>query len=225
MSTPRSVHPHIRGAYRLYPAGTSAAFGSSPHTWGILSLRPRHLCQQRFIPTYVGHTPARCGGGLWPPVHPHLRGAYLASRMHTSTVFGSSPPTWGIPYRLHMDHLKLRFIPTYVGHTSGWGCQRGGHPVHPHLRGAYGGGPGEALSDVRFIPTYVGHTGFTHFSSLPPSVHPHLRGAYAASPPALRPGPVHPHLRGAYMMGLGEALNGYGSSPPTWGIRGLLPSP
>ena len=72
----------------------------------------------------------------------------------------------------------LRFIPTYVGHTSPCVMQFGIHSVHPHLRGAYvgGAGVGAALfgsspptwgiqkskplgqTQGRFIPTYVGHT-------------------------------------------------------------------
>ena len=30
--------------------------GSSPPTWGILVHNPGHLPENRFIPTYVGHT-------------------------------------------------------------------------------------------------------------------------------------------------------------------------
>ena len=92
-----AVHPHIRGAY---PGGNHAflrAFGSSPHTWGILNPFRRILAAHRFIPTYVGHTQAMPGLFCWMPVHPHIRGAY---------------------YRLRVegDYFR-RFIPTYVGHT------------------------------------------------------------------------------------------------------------
>lgn len=33
--SPRTVHPHIRGAYSYSPLCSTSAPGSSPHTWGI----------------------------------------------------------------------------------------------------------------------------------------------------------------------------------------------
>ena len=152
--------------------------GSSPHTWGIHRIEPECQLQDRFIPTYVGHTKPAPPSSLPTAVHPHIRGAYWIHSFfvppsvgsspptwgirsvsaRSSARSGSSPPTWGILSELGPEHWKIRFIPTYVGHTSeirrtglqefgsspptwgipsGWGCHSCGHPVHPHLRGAY----------------------------------------------------------------------------------------
>lgn len=56
MSTPRSVHPHIRGAYVVHIRQLFRRDGSSPHTWGIPDIQPKQRSNVRFIPTYVGHT-------------------------------------------------------------------------------------------------------------------------------------------------------------------------
>ena len=51
-----SVHPHIRGAYRVVIDFQVVPNGSSPHTWGIHTGREANPGTDRFIPTYVGHT-------------------------------------------------------------------------------------------------------------------------------------------------------------------------
>ena len=216
---PLPVHPHIRGAYLKQEFDTVCNDGSSPHTWGI---RPRSSpvsAACRFIPTYVGHTPAPLSSPFPPAVHPHIRGAYGVVLDQVDLDLGSSPHTWGIrgrrcniccPGPVH-PHIRGAYV-----------CGRSGRfpprPVHPHIRGAYepafffsssrsGSSPhtwgiqrlqistGQLL---RFIPTYVGHT-------------------RAGSPPILRR-TVHPHIRGAYSgSGKSRSLKN-GSSPHTWGI-------
>ena len=152
-------------------------------------------------------------------VHPHLRGAYSSRRDTTSPLIGSSPHTWGIPARSRACPRSLRFIPTYVGHTSFAQFFQTLTPVHPHLRGAYssrragyvsphGSSPPtwgirrrerSRAGQPRFIPTYVGHTGRS--GSVPSTT------------------PVHPHLRGAYSSIAASYSVRNGSSPPTWGIH------
>ena len=155
---PRSVHPHIRGAYVIFPRGLVPCHGSSPHTWGIRPMQSGSPSSSRFIPTYVGHTisPVRCAR-RWT-VHPHIRGAYI------DRVGGGNSPR--------------RFIPTYVGHTAQDVYPDEAKSVHPHIRGAYtlqvhsrwtyfGSSPHTwgiqgfrrcGRKNGRFIPTYVGHT-------------------------------------------------------------------
>ena len=94
--TSEPVHPHIRGAYRAFCPARRCDRGSSPHTWGILLFVGNRTVQDRFIPTYVGHTwtaASRCR--LWP-VHPHIRGAYVRRSPAAYRPCGSSPHTWGI---------------------------------------------------------------------------------------------------------------------------------
>ena len=153
-----TVHPHLRGAYKLSRTSTSSPHGSSPHTWGIRM----HPCRQPSPLT----------------VHPHIRGAYHSLIKFQPLSCGSSPHTWGIHKHHGFHSNRLRFIPTYVGHTRAGDFLLGRWAVHPHIRGAYAGG-GDASGvrlgssphtwgirgDVtpkifprRFIPTYVGHT-------------------------------------------------------------------
>ena len=133
-------------------------------------------------------------------------------------IGGSSPHTWGIPKRHSRGGCRLRFIPTYVGHTHANNPAISRCTVHPHIREAYPGPLGAAVAGRgssphtwgiqlpgahfvrrdRFIPTYVGHTVCIAPNQFFKSVHPHIRGAYItlASPKV----PVT------------------GSSPHTWGI-------
>ena len=71
--------------------------GSSPHTWGIRLAVRAHFVEDRFIPTYVGHTRRRSVRAWASAVHPHIRGAYALGGVAKIT--------------------DARFIPTYVGHT------------------------------------------------------------------------------------------------------------
>ena len=135
------------------------------------------------------------------------------------TSVGSSPHTWGILVAQSADGLEVRFIPTYVGHTSAPGTAPKGCPVHPHIRGAYVCG-----RSGRFPPR---------------PVHPHIRGAYIPSAGAYhRPPGSSPHTWGirpsfSIMWGIFRFIPTYvghtentisfmldvpGSSPHTWGI-------
>ena len=157
-----SVHPHIRGAYRKFLEPPRQYCGSSPHTWGILSMMPLAVKAHRFIPTYVGHTfcfPVRPAGET---VHPHLRGAYGLQNTAPShcqrfipTYVGHTDPPASPPLP---PICSLRFIPTYVGHTL---------PMLKPLLMPCGSSP----------PTW-GIPRACPFLWPPPTVHPHLRGAY-----------------------------------------------
>ena len=167
-----TVHPHIRGAYFCSHFTQAAFSGSSPHTWGIPHAPFPGVYPRRFIPTYVGHTSACCGVGWLDPVHPHIRGAY---NMHIATTkgrCGSSPHTWGIQAALRAATEAMRFIPTYVGHTSTQLSWCFGFSVHPHIRGAYPDGALYSWNHSGSSPhTWGIHwtavrkmAGFSHFS-------------------------------------------------------------
>ena len=193
--------------------------GSSPHTWGIPAIGQVVVQRYRFIPTYVGHTSRRIVRFASYPVHPHIRGAYLAGSMKSPTKHGSSPHTWGIPAPARPRCPGTRFIPTHVGHTSSEHLPARLSPVHPHTRGAYGQNEVFDVPEGRFIPTHVGHTIGKSLRLCWHPVHPHTRGAYADSQQEVRlhirfipthvghtwgrryrwqTTSVHPHTRGAY---------------------------
>ena len=174
----QTVHPHIRGAYPSRTNSRPSGFGSSPHTWGIRIHYSFPVNYQRFIPTYVGHTPGPTRSPVSHTVHPHIRGAYWYTSASFSASTGSSPHTWGIRRICPFAASRLRFIPTYVGHTGSGTPALSRYAVHPHIRGAYALGTTGVLGKIgssphtwgirsyslaasavmRFIPTYVGHT-------------------------------------------------------------------
>ncbi len=193
--------------------------GSSPHTWGIrLPDLPRRWLP-RFIPTYVGHT--SFSGPVTPesPVHPHIRGAYLFGPDFQTLLVGSSPHTWGILVHLSGPGEKLRFIPTYVGHTATSRTLLANFSVHPHIRGAYVRGGRGGNNIFGSSPHTWGIRYFSFIRSLVGSgSSPHTWGILKTKrmiqnenrfiptyvghtwPLTLRRGkkPVHPHIRGAY---------------------------
>ena len=134
---PLPVHPHIRGAYEGSRGVSPAHGGSSPHTWGIHHDYRGNTGAYRFIPTYVGHTASSAGTENTITVHPHIRGAYRAIDKQQAGLDGSSPHTWGIRILAYLRRAKVRFIPTYVGHTASLSPMLVHLPVHPHIRGAY----------------------------------------------------------------------------------------
>ena len=213
------VHPHIRGAYAANVEDGGTCNGSSPHTWGIRTEDNFVDEIARFIPTYVGHTPAQ--------------------RLPRQRPRGSSPHTWGIQRRIAESLAVARFIPTYVGHTLGFFhfylLHSGSSPHTWGIRPAQMGGQ----CARGFIPTYVGHTDCRAIKGNHSSVHPHIRGAYitnslimmddSGSSPhtwgihsaVIQGGQrntVHPHIRGAYVIGPATNRPEHGSSPHTWGI-------
>ena len=71
-------------------------------------------------------------------VHPHICGAHTNIFPLRNGIDGSSPHAWGLHRQRQESDVRHRFIPTYVGFTTG--IRRG----HTKMS--------------RFIPTYVGFT-------------------------------------------------------------------
>ena len=113
-----TVHPHGRGEYSTFHAGSAQGDGSSPRAWGI---RRHHF-----------------GAVGQKPVHPHGRGEYFDRKPYNcagkrfiptgvgNTFFrvfarntdnGSSPRAWGIRKQGALEHRA--------------------NSVHPHGRGEY----------------------------------------------------------------------------------------
>ena len=165
----------------------------------------------------MGFTPPCCSHGQRSAVHPHVRGVYgllkggLVIPIPTHVGFtipnghagcgktGPSPHAWGLRGIQARRHPPLRFIPTCVGFTFVPASEPLMVPVHPHIRGVYGGG-GAGRQDIhRSIPTYVGFTTTERPPRESGSVHPHIRGVYSTSP-------------------LVTCIN-VGPSPHTWGLQ------
>ncbi len=173
-----TVHPHARGEHRPTLMRRSALGGSSPRTWGTLSVVVVFHLRFRFIPTHVGNTREKKTPITQSTVHPHARGEHRTMNPRPEVYRGSSPRTWGT-LALVRGHLVLvRFIPTHVGNTlrAPWSILP--ITVHPHARGEHARQSRVAESKPRFIPTHVGNTQRHRTEQHLASVHPHARGEH-----------------------------------------------
>ena len=147
----------------------------------------------------MGNTAERTVFGLSKSVHPHVRGEYGAARQPAPVRYGSPPRAWGIRLSIPLRPHHTRFTPTCVGNTSPPAGDFRMQPVHPHVRGEYGGrwgyfrnrngSPPRAWGILhsshfhatrhRFTPTCVGNTVINSAILSTISVHPHVRGEYA----------------------------------------------
>ena len=73
-STRATVHPHVHGERGRTHHETAGRFGSSPRTWGTLSIPPSVDDRVRFIPTYMGNARATSHNLPSTTVHPHVHG-------------------------------------------------------------------------------------------------------------------------------------------------------
>ena len=132
------------------------------------------------------------------PVHPHVRGEYVAAGVGQGCVGGSPPRAWGIRGGAFCSRRAYRFTPTCVGNTLSEIGAKVNKSVHPHVRGEYpttkdnedndNGSPPRAwgirfrlpvaVTSDRFTPTCVGNTGWLAMRALRMAVHPHVRGEY-----------------------------------------------
>ncbi len=71
----------------------------------------------RFIPTYMGNAQDGPDYDGRRPVHPHVHGERWIDTNTPLYDDGSSPRTWGTPYRVREENPKRRFIPTYMGNA------------------------------------------------------------------------------------------------------------
>ena len=137
-----TVHPHMRGDSLVPFRDSENPHGSPPHAWGQLyPVLPRfhHL---GFTPTCVGTARERMPSASTGMVHPHMRGDSASNQAHNTTASGSPPHAWGQPLPEILWGVFVGFTPTCVGTAkeSRTGCPIG--PVHPHMRGDSGYGPG-----------------------------------------------------------------------------------
>src|SRR5699024_7824067 len=73
----KPVHPHVRGAWRTCDSHTTTSPGPSPRAWGLAPCFLFAELDLRSIPTCVGLGTACRPARSRPPVHPHVRGAWL----------------------------------------------------------------------------------------------------------------------------------------------------
>ena len=131
------VHPRVCGEHinQLQPALT--LFGSSPRMWGTLWDAPQIVVRYRFIPAYVGNTTRGQSCKKTAPVHPRVCGEHGKELMYSTAAHGSSPRMWGTLYVFLRPYPDRRFIPAYVGNTSGLARLMQRLTVHPRVCGEH----------------------------------------------------------------------------------------
>ena len=213
------VHPHVGGEHGLPTRYHARPNGSSPRGWGTRLDGLGGGAVFRFIPTWVGNTPASLNNPWMAPVHPHVGGEHGSHRVGDVAATGSSPRGWGTRDLIVLGEHRLRFIPTWVGNTIWASRTLFFRTVHPHVGGehvepfgrvvvAVGSSPrgwGTRVLPlpyshlIRFIPTWVGNTFKVRLFYRFPS--------------------VHPHVGGEHFFACDWFWHGYGSSPRGWGTR------
>ena len=113
----KAVHPHMRGEYKVLDKIAVLDIGSPPHAWGIRDSQTSGYQWFRFTPTCVGNTCTASARSSSLPVHPHMRGEYLAICGISEYHAGSPPHAWGILIELPQEVEDERFTPTCVGNT------------------------------------------------------------------------------------------------------------
>ena len=89
------VHPHGRGEQNAIYTGLNKIGGSSPRTWGTVTVEGEPVNSYRFIPTDVGNRSPEASHKITRPVHPHGRGEQEYPNRLPTPPPGSSPRTWG----------------------------------------------------------------------------------------------------------------------------------
>ena len=191
--------------------------GSSPRVWGTPLTVIRPTPSERFIPTCVGNTCPPASQSHTVPVHPHVCGEHMFSRVQLPINIGSSPRVWGTHTAFDAQRQPERFIPTCVGNTVVTTLIQTQTTVHPHVCGEHTewilkidwgsgssprvwgtlSGPRSRSGPSRFIPTCVGNTLLLPKKTPLSSVHPHVCGE---------------HWRSSH-----RARASSGSSPRVWG--------
>src|SRR5699024_1200734 len=111
----KPVHPHVRGAWRTCDSNTTTSPGPSPRAWGLAPCFLFAELDLRSIPTCGGLGTAGRPARPRPPVHPHVRGAWLDVAVPLAHGRGPSPRAWGLGANAQELYGVCRSIPTCVG--------------------------------------------------------------------------------------------------------------
>ena len=157
-SSPRSVHPRVRGEHALLPVFAETVNGPSPRArgtpWRALqqqTRRPVHprvrgehpnICE-RYAKIFGPSPRARgtlvllCNTGRNYTVHPRVRGEHDLSLTPDESAFGPSPRARGTRAWPLAQLRVLRSIPACAGNTPLAAPTCGPASVHPRVRGEH----------------------------------------------------------------------------------------
>ena len=110
-------HPRSRGEYGFDHPALPSAWGSSPLSRGIQHSRRLLGYLGGIIPALAGNTWTSRDRSNPRRDHPRSRGEYCLRALTTSSGYGSSPLSRGIPRRHHVRANPQGIIPALAGNT------------------------------------------------------------------------------------------------------------
>ena len=143
------VHPHAHGELSFLCFFALKLNGSSPRSWGTLTIIIFLINIYRFIPTLMGNSLLQNIGAEHDSAHPHAHGELVRERVLLSQRTGSSPRSWGTPLHSDADKRKSRFIPTLMGNSLAVHALTWLFTVHPHAHG-------ELVYRLRYVLGVIG---------------------------------------------------------------------
>ncbi len=135
VSTPRPVHPRMRGERGRPIDQETAIDGSSPHARGTHGSGGLGRGNSRFIPACAGNATARSIDFSNLTVHPRMRGERAILVVRAMWATGSSPHARGTHAAYLFDTARKRFIPACAGNAGALLGTSQPEAVHPRMRG------------------------------------------------------------------------------------------
>ena len=111
--------------------------GSSPLARGLHARLHVDRAVHRIIPARAGFTPQAPTTPRSPTDHPRSRGVYVATPVHFTAGFGSSPLARGLPEERGLEARDGGIIPARAGFTLSMPRRTPRRPDHPRSRGVY----------------------------------------------------------------------------------------
>ena len=150
----------------------------------------------RYIPAWVGNSPVFIALLDSLPVHPRVGGEQSSPATCACPVIGTSPRGWGTAQRFLSPARCSRYIPAWVGNSSGKYQAHRKSSVHPRVGGEQfmqagvdegktgtsprGWGTGlletDRMAIGRYIPAWVGNRPESQPNPKYPTVHPRVGG-------------------------------------------------
>ena len=134
--------PHTRGGVPIQNGKLLCMGFSSPHTWGCPSLHLPWFLTPQLFPTHVGVSPSSVQIGIPRGLFPTHVGVSLQNHGQTRFPVGSSPHTWGCPFKQMSGTRIYGLFPTHVGVSLSSSIGKSLSSPLPHTRG---GVPGTSI--------------------------------------------------------------------------------
>ena len=213
-------HPRIRGEHCDSAPSSARRAGSSPHTRGARSRRPRDAGCSRIIPAYAGSTIRAKAYDPNRRDHPRIRGEHEERGVDDQRAVGSSPHTRGAPGEGPAERDEGGIIPAYAGSTATSAPAGGRGQDHPRIRGEHGAGVLGLFLREGSSPHTRGALQLVDFRVIGTGIIPAYAGSTQPRTRGRSNRKDHPRIRGEHRGDHDEVRQIDGSSPHTRGAPG-----